>query len=591
MTFHHSIIRTALGRRLALGAVLLLLVGFSGLHITRAVRIHAVVPAPPEVGAKPAAFHRRHEADRAKAQSWISPTEGLIRLGELYHANGFSQAALQCWLAMRKLEPANARWTCYLADLYRQIGDDESAADMIELTAQLDPEHEPAWLKAGEQQLKLGHLDAAENSYHRRLELTPADPYARFGLARVQHQRQEDQTALKTLRLLVTDHPDFSPAQNLLAVILRQAGETAEARVHQLQASQASRFTEAIDPWVRQLREHCYDARKLIVWGAMEEQARRTDQAVTLYRRAMAFAPEDYQAYQLLGHLHLQAHQIDEAIEVLSQGVSRVGASESMWADLCEAHLTRNDSTRALDVASRALSRLPESGILHNVKGRALAQATRYEEAIASFEQALTLSPHLADPAFNMALAHLRQGQPDLAHVALERSLQRRPGYAEALVLLAGMDIESGRLNTAYPKLDRVYSDYPDMENLRLTFSQWYLQAMLAAAQAGQPDQAIELGETGVQRLPEASQLHGFLGLVYSQQERYQEAVRALETARSLNPADLRIVASLVQVYAGLGQAEDARHALILARDAAREIGDTNSANQFEAMLRTVPSP
>ena len=69
----------------------------------------------------------------------------------------------------------------------------------------------------------------------------------------------------------------------------------------------------------------------------------------------------------------------------------------------------------------------------------ALATMGRYQEAIAQFEQAVTLEP--ADPAaqLNLAVAYAEVGRKAEARTRAQEALRLRPGYERAQQFLAAL--------------------------------------------------------------------------------------------------------------------------------------------------------
>ncbi len=83
----------------------------------------------------------------------------------------------------------------------------------------------------------------------------------------------------------------------------------------------------------------------------------------------------------------------------------------------------------------------------HLEKGNRLAQAGRYAEACAAFEEALRLFPDYSQARFNLAVARMREGRPDLAAEQFRLFIQSDPfnpmaGKAKELLESVGRDKE-----------------------------------------------------------------------------------------------------------------------------------------------------
>lgn len=116
-------------------------------------------------------------------------------------------------------------------------------------------------------------------------------------------------------------------------------------------------------------------------------------QAEAAYRRAIALAPHDADAYLNLGGMLCEAGRCAEAVVVLAQG----------------------------------LAQRPDAALLHFNSGVALEDLGRVPQALAAYEASLRLQPDLADAHFNAARLHEQLGRSSRAirHYSEYRRLQR----------------------------------------------------------------------------------------------------------------------------------------------------------------------
>jgi HemY protein len=496
-----------------------------------------------------------------------------------------------CWTAVAAAEPREARWTYYLADALLQVGDQEGALAALTKTTQLNPMYAPAWLRLGDHELKNGQVAAARAAFERRLELAPGDAYARVGLARVDRQTGNKAGAIATLQALAADHADFSPGQNLLAAMLREAGDKDGAEHHQLLGSAAKRFVEATDEWLDELRPACYDAARWIAWGGVELYAERPENARRCFERAIELAPEKSEGHEMLGIALRDLRQSAAAVEALRRASACDDATDTTWLRLGRAEQAVGDRAAALQVAADGFGRFPKSALLQNLIGTLQAESGNPTAAIASFQAALDLDPKIAEPAVNRASLYLQQNQLDLARADLHTALERQPQSPQAMLMLAGLEVESGELDAARTRLDPLQRDYPNLSRLPIVFSQWYVQSMLSAVRRADPSHAIELGREAVTRWPDNASLHGLLGSILAQQARTDDALVELETSRRLSPDDARTVMALAQLYLRLDRSADAHRIVSDAQAVAAARGQPALAERFRSMLRTLPPP
>ncbi|QDQ25867.1 tetratricopeptide repeat protein [Chitinimonas arctica] len=106
-------------------------------------------------------------------------------------------------------------------------------------------------------------------------------------------------------------------------------------------------------------------------------------------------------------------------------------------ADDIAGSLTRGQADEALQSADRALLKAPRDARLRLLRGNALAQLGRSNEAIQVFSSLTVDYPALPEPYNNLAAVYAQQGQLDRARTTLQMALQTNPAYATAHANLA----------------------------------------------------------------------------------------------------------------------------------------------------------
>jgi HemY protein len=553
-------------------------------------RFLAMLPALPDVSARPAAFGEALR--KAAGQALLPQTEedGVAEMGRLYQANDFGHEAEACWAILRLRHPNEARWCYYLADLRRTAGDDEAMASLLEQTVTLAPDYAPAWLKLAEREYKTGQLEAAERDYRRRLELLPADPYARLGLARVMLQHDRRDEGRRLIEKIISDTPGFSSAHNLYAEILAADGNTAGAERQRSLGHIAVRFREAEDPWLDELHAWCFDPYRLAVLASVEELTQHGDRGVSLLNRAIQLAPNDPKGYSELGLTYLSRGDAAKARSVLEKGALLPNASSALYVSLSLACCALHQPEDALHFAERGLVAAPDAPELHNVRGVALQAAGRVEEAVAEYRLVTQRAPNLCEGYFNLGRALLQLGQTDEAYVNLQHALVLDATYWKALAMLGKSEMDAGRLESASKYLHPLFENYPQLPASRQLMTRWYLQAGMMAARSNQRETAETDLRAGLDIDPNAPDLHAQLGLLYASERRLTEAVEQLETYHRLQPAEANGELFLGQVYADLNRPDDARRNLAEGARLARQAGDWTAVSRCEAALQKLPA-
>ena len=188
------------------------------------------------------------------------------------------------------------------------------------------------------------------------------------------------------------------------------------------------------------------------------ERLGRQDEAVRAYRDAIARHPGYLEANIALGNCLLSANRVEEAVTVFrraldlhlervrrpfDQGIAllREGAIDAARQYLHEAFLSApqlsreylgkaqelmraGQPERALAELDRALVLNPKYPDLHNLRGIALCELERFDEALLAFRRSTELGRGQLLPRLNYAFACLRAQRPEAAEAELEAILE-----------------------------------------------------------------------------------------------------------------------------------------------------------------------
>lgn len=561
------------------------------LHLGSLNQMHQSIPERPDISAFPQPFALALKEAEEQASSYIrnQSIEGFERLGKLYHVNGYPNKAKQCWQSLLKLEPTHAKWNYYLVDVQRLLGDETSMRSLLEAVVEEAPDYAPAWLKLGNFDFSAGEIDAAQRSYLQRLQLLPDDSYACIGLARIAMQRGETEKAREWLEKSISGRPKLPLGHNLMARLLRASGNVEDAERQEWLGTAAGRFREAADPWIEELNDHCYDIDRLLMLGSIDFQTQHGDMGKAIFERVIELAPDNPDGYEALARIYLEKGEFKTARDTLSKGIGLPDVPATMYVRLSEAHRQLKDLHSALIVAEQGLSAKPGDPDILKAKAAVLDELGFHDQAIQAYKKAMTDVNYAAEANLGIALVLEHAGRKDEAYAYLERALELRPKYPQAMAELGVLELDAWRLESAEKYIRGFYDAYPGSVRARELMTQLSVRKSMQAAREGEIEKAEALAKRGLELNPQSPDLNSVLGLLYAQQQRLKEAVVALETARRATPGDARIVMPLVQVYNQLGQLVPARRALQDAERQNRKEGNNAIADQMMQMLKRLP--
>jgi predicted O-linked N-acetylglucosamine transferase (SPINDLY family) len=233
----------------------------------------------------------------------------------------------------------------------------------------------------------------------------------------------------------------------------------------------------------------------------------------------------------------------------------------------------------------KAVERAPDAALLHNNLGTVLESLERLDEAIRSYECALSIDPDYAEAELNIGNALLRTGRLEEAVFHYERALAGRPDLAEARNNLGVTLRMLGRAREAaecFREAARLRPDYADAhvnlgallfvrgetaeakqsfrEALRLRPELVDIRRALAVLLIRQErfEEAGTLCRENLSRKPNDAETFNFLGIALQMQGRHSEAVAVYREALNARPEYAEAYHNLGTCYLDRNRLEEA---------------------------------
>jgi protein O-GlcNAc transferase len=248
-------------------------------------------------------------------------------------------------------------------------------------------------LKSAEALIASGDRLAARAALGRVLGADPAHVQAQLLMATIDMDDREFGAAARKLESLIATHPDLAPAHYNLGVCLIEQNNAA---------------------------------------GAM-----------AAFRRVVALEPSHAGAQYNVAWLMARDGQFDAAAEGFAALVRQMPGWLSAWEALIETHIARGRAKDALDAADEVVRRNAGNARVLRLRGTALQQMGRAEEAEATLRSVVAENPN--DPDALMALAGAFRGEGKLNEAI--------PVYERAIVVAAGQPAVADRFDPALSEL------------------------------------------------------------------------------------------------------------------------------------------
>jgi tetratricopeptide (TPR) repeat protein len=446
----------------------------------------------------------------------------LAEADNYFKAGNYDKAKLS-YLNVVQLDPANALAFERIGAMWLEEGVPLRAGAFLARASVLDPSNAQNRIRLARSYLAMGRFTDAKNEALKVIEQLPDNGDAIIALTEAARSNEDIEAAGQQLEKFpkkndVSFHlaaanlflrkGDLAAAGNALRQALivdpkSSAAHMAMGDLHLLQKDpkQASEeFKKAADlAPVRSTERLKYAAFKSGTGDA--EEVRRISTDIT--RQAPDYLP----AWILLAELAFKDKKYDEALSLLENVFGRDAENFDGRRLESNVRLAKGDTKKAVEVLERLDQTYPDTPLIK----------------------------------YQLARAYLKNNNTNQAKVALDQAISRNPNYADAILLLAEINLRSGHSEMVVEPMTHLLKKNPDLRRAAL---------LLAAAYGslGRFDDAAVVLHEQARLAPQDPQPEMALGLTFRQAKRNDEARQAFEKVAKLAPDNLWPVDQLVEL-------------------------------------------
>jgi tetratricopeptide (TPR) repeat protein len=417
--------------------------------------------------------------------------------------------------------------------------DYDKAVELSRAALETSPNNAQLWTLQGIALASKGNNKEALTAFQRALKISPNSIAALAGAAQIEFQ-SGNEASVPLLKHLLELRPEEPTAHAMLAVMEYRKGDCAGATSHFAKAG------ELLDSQVDGL--HAY-ATCLV-------RLKRTDEAVTVFQRALALQPEDPREHLVLASIQLMAKkpqdalatlqpllqagnanadvlqlasaayedagETPEAVSTLRQALLQAPRNVSLYLDFANICFTHESFQVGIDVITEGLSLQPEADDLYVARGVLYVQLAEYDKAEADFEKAYQLNPSQSLSTAAQGLAAVQANDLDHALESVQTKLARKPNDPLLLYLQADVLSQKGA--------------EPGTPEFRL---------------------ALQSAKKAVTLQPTLAAARSVLAKLYMQTGQYPEAIEQCRKALVIDPKDQTAVYRLIQALRKTGDKKE----------------------------------
>jgi tetratricopeptide (TPR) repeat protein len=342
---------------------------------------------------------------------------------------------------------------------------------------------------AAEAHLLMGHVettrdrhDDALEHYEQALGLSPRSPAVALALAQLHYRLGRPERVESYARQVLASEPKNPVARTLLvrARLARSDDSGAAAEIASLE------------------RDFPNSVAVMNLIAARHLAAGRVDVARALYTKVAAAAPDDLEALGALSSIDLNAKRFKEASGRIEQALRRMPHTSDLLVISAVTFARLGDTGRAEDLLKEAINKEPARLLAYSQLAELYARQNRLADARDHFREVVKRDPRSVGANTMLGMVLHMQGDLKGAEEQYGRTLAIDSEAAVAANNLAWMLMESNR-------------------NL---------------------DQALQLAQTAIRKLPEDPHVNDTIGWIYYRKSMFSPAIRHLEASVARDPAN-----------------------------------------------------
>jgi tetratricopeptide (TPR) repeat protein len=447
----------------------------------------------------------------------------LLDEADNYFKAGDYDKARVTYLNIIRLDPQNALAFERIGAIWQEDSAPLRAAAFLAKATDLDPKNTQNRVRLARCYVTTGQLGQAQKEALKVLEQAPDNGEALVTLTEAAKSKEEIEIAEEALRKF----PNKNDASFYLASanLFFNSGNLPTA-------SNALQQALAADP--KLIEAHMALGNLYLV---QKDQRNAGEE----FKKAAELAPVRSMARLKYAAFASAVGDVEEVRKIATEMTKKAPDYLPGWTLLAEVVFKAQKYDEALALLENVFSRDPDYVDGRRLQGNVLLAKGDTKKAIEGLERLDQTYPDSPIIKYELAGAYFKDNNIAQATLALDQAVSINPNYADAVLLLAQINIAVGHGEKVIEPLKRLLERKPDLKNASL---------LLAAAYSADDrfDDAIAVLEREAKLAPDDVQLRIALGKAYSQAKRNDEARKAFAKAAQLAPDNLSPVDELVDL-------------------------------------------
>ena len=272
------------------------------------------------------------------------------------------------------------------------------------------------------------NYDAAVNDALAASKLEPNNTVYNLALGDIYRMKKSYAEAITYYKKAAAQDPNNSDVEYFIAASYAELGDSEQQGIAAAEA--LKRKTKYVG------ESNFYIADSL-------NKAKKSDEAIPFYQKAIDLKPEIYASYNALSDIYRSRSEFDKAIAVARKGLQKFPQDAPIYTSLAWYYSLADRPQDAIIMAKSAINLAPEQPMAYTNLCRAFNDAKDYQMAVTTCNNALRLNPNDGETYLYLARAFEFLKQTDKASdsykkavVGLEKFTGENPDYSDGFYLL-----------------------------------------------------------------------------------------------------------------------------------------------------------
>ena len=272
--------------------------------------------------------------------------------------------------------------------------------------------------------------------------------------------------------------------------------------------------------------------------------------ACKAYEEALKLSPRRIDALSNLGVAYGALRQYNRAIQSFEKALAIDSKQARVRFNLGLTYLQSGQLEKARQALALAVAAPDGSYLARHYLGVSLLKLNRIPEGIAELDKVVTGHPEDLDAEYTLCSAYIRNRQLEKAQELIDRAISRQD-TAESHLIVGSYYLAAKSYRQALVELKRSQELNPALPELGSSLGGAY-------ALTGSQEMAAELFEQYLRKNPDDFDSLAFLGWLYLEAERVDDAEKLLNRAHQIRPEDLEVEFQLARIARAREQYQEA---------------------------------